>query len=184
MKLTLPLSLTLLRVAAIPVVLLLFYWSVPYARQAATIVYGLAAVTDWLDGYLARKWNQTSDFGAFLDPVADKLLVAVCLVMLLREDPSGELAILVAIIIGREITVSALREWMAELGRRASVAVSWIGKWKTAFQMTAIGMMLWEVPTFGVDWYALGLGLMFIAAALTLWSMMAYLRSAWPLMRG
>ena len=134
-------------------------------------------------GYLARKWNQTSAFGAFLDPVADKLLVAVSLVMLLREDPSGELAFLVAIIIGREITVSALREWMAELGRRASVAVSWIGKWKTAFQMTAIGMMLWQDSTFGIDWYALGLGLLFIAAALTLWSMVAYLRSAWPLMR-
>ena len=104
MKLTLPLTLTLLRVAAIPVVLLLFYWPVPYARQAATVLYALAAFTDWLDGYLARKWNQTSAFGAFLDPVADKLLVAVSLVMLLREDPSGELAFLVAIIIGREIT--------------------------------------------------------------------------------
>jgi CDP-diacylglycerol--glycerol-3-phosphate 3-phosphatidyltransferase len=183
MKLTLPLTLTLLRVAAIPVVLLLFYWPVPYARQAATVLYALAAFTDWLDGYLARKWNQTSAFGAFLDPVADKLLVAVSLVMLLREDPSGELAFLGAIIIGREITVSALREWMAELGRRASVAVSWIGKWKTAFQMTAIGMMLWQDSTFGIDWYALGLGLLFIAAALTLWSMVAYLRSAWPLMR-
>lgn len=184
MKLTLPLTLTLLRVAAIPVVLLLFYWPVPYARQAATVLYGLAAFTDWLDGYLARRWDQTSAFGAFLDPVADKLLVAVCLVMLLRDDPSGVLAVLVAIIIGREITVSALREWMAELGRRASVAVSWIGKWKTVFQMTAIGMMLWEQPTFGIDWYGLGFGLLFVAAALTLWSMAAYLKSAWPLMRG
>jgi CDP-diacylglycerol--glycerol-3-phosphate 3-phosphatidyltransferase len=184
MTLTLPLTLTLLRVAAIPVVLALFYWDLPYARQGATVLYAAAAITDWLDGYLARKWNQTSAFGAFLDPVADKLLVAVCLVMLLRDDPSSTLALLVAIIIGREITVSALREWMAELGRRASVAVSWVGKWKTGFQMTAIGMMLWELPTFGIPWYSFGYGLLFVAALLTLWSMVMYLRSAWPLMRG
>ncbi len=183
MTLTLPLLLTLMRVAAIPVVLALFYVDWPYARQMATVLYALAGFTDWLDGWLARRWNQTSKFGAFLDPVADKLLVAVCLVMLLRADPSGTLAVIVAIIIGREITISALREWMAELGQRTSVAVSWIGKWKTAFQMTAIGMMIWQIPTFGVDWYTAGYGLLLVAAALTIWSMAIYLRAAWPMMR-
>ena len=183
-KLNLPLLLTMGRVAVIPVVLLLFYVPWPHARQIATVLYAAAAFTDWLDGYLARRWNQTSKFGAFLDPVADKLLVAVTLVMLLHDNPSGMLAALVAIIIGREITVSALREWMAELGQRTSVGVSWIGKLKTGFQMTAIGMMIWQIDTpFGWPWYTMGYVLLFIAAALTLWSMLMYLRLAWPLMR-
>lgn len=183
MKLTLPLFLTLMRVAVIPVVLVLFYIDLPYSRQVATVLYALAGITDWFDGWLARRWNQTSKFGAFLDPVADKLLVAVCLVMLLHAQPTGMLALMVAIIIGREITISALREWMAELGQRTSVAVSWIGKWKTAFQMTAIGMMIWQIETFGINWYELGYVLLFVAAALTIWSMVVYLRAAWPLMR-
>ncbi|MGH8631104.1 MAG: CDP-diacylglycerol--glycerol-3-phosphate 3-phosphatidyltransferase [Burkholderiales bacterium] len=183
MTLTLPLFLTLMRVAAIPVVLALFYISVPYARQIATVIYAAAAITDWLDGYLARRWNQTSKFGAFLDPVADKLLVAVCLVLLLEDRPGGVLAALTAVIIGREITISALREWMAELGSRAHVAVSWIGKVKTGFQMTAIGMMIWEIDTFGLPIYWIGYLLLFIAAALTIWSMVVYLRAAWPLMQ-
>lgn len=183
MRLTLPLFLTLLRVAAIPVVLVLFYVDIPYARQFATVLYAAACITDWLDGWLARRWNQTSKFGAFLDPVADKLLVAVCLVMLLRADPGSVLAVLVAIIIGREITISALREWMAELGQRTSVGVSWIGKWKTGFQMTSIGMMIWQIETFGVHWYTLGYALLFVAAMLTIWSMVVYLRAAWPMMR-
>ncbi|QHS11364.1 CDP-diacylglycerol--glycerol-3-phosphate 3-phosphatidyltransferase [Sinimarinibacterium sp. NLF-5-8] len=183
MKLTLPLLLTLMRVAIIPLVLVLFYVDWPYARQVACVLYTVAGVTDWFDGWLARRWQQTSKFGAFLDPVADKLLVAICLVMLLNASPSGGLALMVAIIIGREITISALREWMAEIGQRTSVAVSWIGKWKTAFQMTAIGMMIWQVKTFGINWYDLGFGLLLIASALTLWSMVIYLRAAWPMMR-
>lgn len=183
MRLTLPLLLTLARVAAIPVVLVLFYWPVPYARQIATVIYAAAAITDWFDGWLARRWGQTSKFGAFLDPVADKLLVAVCLVMLLRAEPSGLLALLVAIIIGREITISALREWMAELGQRTNVAVSWIGKVKTGFQMTAIGMMIWQIDFFGLPVYLLGYGLLLIAAVLTVWSMVMYLRAAWPMMQ-
>lgn len=182
MKLTLPLLLTLLRVAAIPVVLVLFYVDIAYARQIAALIYGSAAITDWFDGYLARKWNQTSKFGAFLDPVADKLLVAVCLVMLLRAEPDGILALLAAVIIGREITISALREWMAELGSRAHVAVSWVGKVKTGFQMTAIGLMIWRIDTLGLPIYTIGYLLLFIAAALTIWSMVVYLRAAWPLM--
>lgn len=188
MRLNLPLLLTIGRVAVIPVVLALFYVSWPYARQLATVLYAAACITDWLDGYLARRWKQTTPFGAFLDPVADKLLVAVCLVMLLRDaplahTPTSLLGVLVAVIIGREITISALREWMAELGARTSVAVSWVGKWKTAFQMTAIGMMIWQIPTFGVPWYDLGYWLLFVAAALTIWSMVIYLRAAWPMMR-
>lgn len=183
MQLSLPLLLTLLRVAAIPVVLALLLIDWPPARYAATVLYALAGFTDWLDGHLARRWQQTSRFGAFLDPVADKLLVAVCLVMLLRDDASASMAIIVAIIIGREITISALREWMAELGQRTSVAVGTIGKWKTAFQMIAIGMMLWREPTFGLPIYAIGYGLLLVAAVLTVWSMVVYLRAAWPLMK-
>lgn len=187
MRLNLPLSLTLGRVAIIPVVLALFYVDIPHARQWACVLFVLAAITDWLDGHLARKWNQTSKFGAFLDPVADKLLVAVSLVMLLRDrEQQGQgdvMAVLVAIIIGREITISALREWLAELGQRTTVAVSSIGKVKTGFQMTSIGMLIWQQPFFGVPIYELGFGCLFIAAALTLWSMVIYLRAAWPLLR-
>src|ERR1041385_9100283 len=175
--------LTIGRVAVIPLVLMLFFLPVVHARQYATILYAAACITDWFDGWLARRWNQMTKFGAFLDPVADKLMVAVCLVMLLYAQPGGVLAVLVAIIIGREITISALREWMAELGSRANVAVSWIGKLKTVFQMTSIGMMIWQIETFGVPWYTVGYWLLFIAAALTLWSMMMYLRAAWRLMK-
>lgn len=185
MRLTLPLLLTILRVAVIPVVLALFYLPIPYARQIATVLYAAACITDWFDGWLARRWGQTSKFGAFLDPVADKLLVAVCLVMLLHAQTNANplFSVLVAIIIGREITISALREWMAELGSRANVAVSWIGKLKTAFQMTAIGMMIWEIPTFGLPWFDMGFALLFVAAALTIWSMIIYLKAAWPMMK-
>lgn len=185
MRLTLPLLLTILRVAVIPVVLALFYVQIPYARQIATVLYAAACITDWFDGWLARRWGQTSKFGAFLDPVADKLLVAVCLVMLLHAETNANplFSLLVAIIIGREITISALREWMAELGSRANVAVSWIGKLKTTFQMIAIGMMIWEIPTFGLPWFDMGFALLFVAAALTIWSMIIYLKAAWPMMK-
>lgn len=187
MRLNIPLSLTMGRVAAIPVVLALFYVEWPHARQWACVLFVLAAFTDWLDGYLARRWNQTSKFGAFLDPVADKLLVAVSLVMLLRdreEQGQGDvMAVLVAIIIGREIAISALREWLAELGQRMTVAVSSIGKIKTGFQMTAIGMLIWQQPFLGLPIYAMGFICLFIAAALTMWSMAIYLRAAWPFLK-
>ncbi len=183
MTLNLPMWLTIGRAAAIPLVLALFFLPVEHARQYATVLYSAACITDWLDGYLARRWNQMTKFGAFLDPVADKLMVAVCLVMLLYAQPGSVLAVLVAVIVGREITVSALREWMAELGSRANVAVNWIGKLKTIFQMTSIGMMIWQIETFGVPWYTVGYWLLFIAAALTLWSMVMYLRAAWPMMK-
>jgi len=183
MRLTLPNILTLLRVAAIPVVLGLFYLDWAYARQAASLLFAAACITDWVDGYLARAWGQTSKFGAFLDPVADKLLVAVSLVMLLETHPTGALGVLVAIIIGREITISALREWMAELGQRTSVAVSAIGKFKTGFQMVAIGFMLWQRSVFGIPIYEIGFALLVVAAALTVYSMIEYLRAAWPYLR-
>jgi CDP-diacylglycerol--glycerol-3-phosphate 3-phosphatidyltransferase len=190
LKWNLPLALTVGRVVAIPVVLALFYLPFEHARQWACVLYGAACITDWLDGYLARKWNQTSKFGAFLDPVADKLMVAVCLVALLHAVPPGMsdaakglLTAMIAVIIGREITVSALREWMAELGRRAKVSVSVIAKFKTGFQMTAIGMMIWEIPTWGLPWYDMGYWLLAVAAVLTLYSMVQYLLAAWPMMR-
>jgi len=188
MPLTIPNVLTLLRLAVIPLVLGLFFLPWPYAHQAAAVLFAVAAITDWFDGWLARQLGQTSKFGAFLDPVADKLLVAVSLVMLLHDAEtqaghSGLLSLLVAVIIGREITISALREWMAELGARTSVAVGMVGKVKTAFQMTAIWMMLWKEPIFGLPTYMLGFGLLFVAAALTVYSMVVYLRAAWPFMR-
>jgi CDP-diacylglycerol--glycerol-3-phosphate 3-phosphatidyltransferase len=183
MRINFPLALTLGRVAAIPIVLGLFYVSWPHARQWACVLFVLAAITDWLDGHLARKWNQTSKFGAFLDPVADKLLVAVSLVMLLRDEPGSVMAVLVAIIIGREITISALREWLAELGQRTTAAVSNLGKVKTGFQMTSIGLMLWQEPLFGLPIYALGYVCLFVAAALTIWSMAIYLKAAWPFLK-
>lgn len=183
MSLNLPNILTLLRVAAIPVVMALFYLPVPAARQIAAGLFIAACITDWFDGYLARKWGQTSRFGAFLDPVADKLLVAVSLVMLLEDRPGGVLALLVAVIVGREITISALREWMAELGQRARVAVGAVGKFKTAAQMTAIALMLWSAPLFGLPLYHIGYGLLAVASVLTVWSMCVYLAAAWPHLR-
>lgn len=183
MRLNLPTILTLGRVAVIPLVLGLFYTNWGAARHVAALLFIAAALTDWLDGYLARRWNQTSSFGAFLDPVADKLLVAVALVMLLRDDPNNVLAVLVAIIIGREITISALREWLAELGQRKRVAVGLAGKLKTTFQMIAISLMLWQTPVGPLPIYTIGYMFLFAAAALTLWSMAVYLRAAWPVMR-
>lgn len=180
MNLTLPLMLTLGRVAAIPVVMALFFAPLPYARQAAAVVFILASITDWLDGFLARRWQQESRFGAFLDPVADKLLVAVSLVLLLYDRPGMLLALITSVIIGREIAVSALREWMAEIGTRRNVAVSWLGKLKTGFQMTAIAMMLWQLTLFGLPLYTIGYALLIVAAILTLQSMIAYLQAAWP----
>jgi CDP-diacylglycerol--glycerol-3-phosphate 3-phosphatidyltransferase len=189
MPLTIPNVLTLLRLAVIPLVLGLFYlpdWQ--HARQGAALLFALAAITDWFDGWLARQLGQTSKFGAFLDPVADKLLVAVSLVMLLHDAEtagprSGLMALLVAVIIGREITISALREWMAELGARTSVAVGRVGKIKTGFQMPAVWMMLWREPIFGLPMYEIGFVLLFVAAVLTVYSMVVYLRAAWPFMR-
>ncbi|MCJ8170851.1 CDP-diacylglycerol--glycerol-3-phosphate 3-phosphatidyltransferase [Atopomonas sediminilitoris] len=174
-----PNILTLLRVALIPVFVVLFYMPFSWSYWAASAVFALAAATDWLDGYLARRWGQTTPFGAFLDPVADKLIVAVALVMLVESHASLWLTIPAAVIICREIVVSALREWMAELGARAHVAVSSIGKWKTAAQMLALVILLAN-PASANAWVIFGLALLAVAALLTIWSMLSYLRAAWP----
>lgn len=179
MQLNLPNSLTLARIIMIPIFGLVFFLPVEWAGLVAAVVFALAAVTDWLDGYLARRWEQTSAFGAFLDPVADKLMVAVALVALVAVNPSPLFALPAAVIIGREIAVSALREWMAELGKRATVAVSMIGKFKTGAQMVAIIMLLYGDPVLGLPTAVLGLLLLYVAAGLTLWSMIVYLHAAW-----
>jgi CDP-diacylglycerol---glycerol-3-phosphate 3-phosphatidyltransferase len=175
-----PNSISLLRIALIPCFVILFYMPVGWSRVAAALVFAMAAFTDWLDGYLARRLGQTSKLGAFLDPVADKLMVAVVLVILLQSDPSIWLALPVAVIIGREITVSALREWMAELGVRGKVAVSYLGKVKTASQMIAIVLLILRGTVGAVPVYEVGLVLLYVATVLTLWSMFEYLWAAWP----
>jgi CDP-diacylglycerol--glycerol-3-phosphate 3-phosphatidyltransferase/cardiolipin synthase len=180
---TVPNLLTLLRIVLIPVFMLVFYLPVEWARLGCALIFAVAGATDWLDGHLARKWEQTSALGAFLDPVADKLMVAVALVLLVQAEPTATLAVPAAIIIGREITISALREWMAELGARAQVAVSFIGKIKTTAQMAAIFLLLLEKGFLGLPVYSVGCALMYVAALLTLWSMILYLKAAWPSLR-
>jgi CDP-diacylglycerol---glycerol-3-phosphate 3-phosphatidyltransferase len=183
MRFNVPNALTWFRILAIPLVVVVFYWQAPWARPAAGLLFFLAGITDYLDGYLARRLNQTSNFGAFLDPVADKLIVATALVLLVEAHPGHWVAIAAAIIIGREITVSALREWMSQIGARAHVAVSWFGKWKTALQIFGIGFMLYQEPFLGLPIYEIGKWLLYAAVALTLWSMIDYLRAAGPAMR-
>lgn len=184
MKWTIPNILTLLRILLIPVLVAVFYAPGPWSYQISAVVFGLAAITDWLDGYLARRWEQTSAFGAFLDPVADKLMVAVALVLLVQDNPSPLFAVPAAIIIGREIVISALREWMAEIGARTRVAVSIVGKVKTTLQMVAILLLLYKVPLWQFPTHTAGVILLYIAAILTLWSMLVYLRAAWPILSG
>ncbi|MFZ6691900.1 CDP-diacylglycerol--glycerol-3-phosphate 3-phosphatidyltransferase [Undibacterium sp. SXout20W] len=181
-----PILLTWIRVALIPLVVGVFYlpnsWLNPFQQGlASTLIFIVAAVTDWFDGFLARRWNQTSSFGAFLDPVADKLMVAGALLVLVHLGRVH--AVIAFVIIGREITISALREWMALIGASKSVAVSSLGKIKTAAQMSAIPMLLYHDTLFGIDMVFPGLLLMLIAAVLTVWSMFYYLRKAWPLIK-
>jgi CDP-diacylglycerol--glycerol-3-phosphate 3-phosphatidyltransferase/cardiolipin synthase len=180
---TTPTLLTLFRIALIPVFVLVFYLPWEGARVVTAVIFTLAAVTDWLDGYLARRLDQTSAFGAFLDPVADKLMVAVALILMVQAAPTPWLAIPAAVIIGREIAVSALRERMAEIGRGATVAVSMAGKIKTTCQMLAIILLLYQRPLLGLPIETLGYVLLYVAAGLTLWSMIVYLVRAWPALR-
>lgn len=186
MKLNLPNSLTLFRIGLIPVFVFLFYLPVSWSHLATALVFALAAATDWLDGYLARRLKETSAFGAFLDPVADKLMVATALVLLVEANPSGYpgflMAIPAAVIVGREITISALREWMAELGARATVAVSMVGKIKTSAQMLALLFLLYREPLYGLPTIEVGMVLLYLSAVLTLWSMVLYLGAAWPVL--
>lgn len=186
MRFNVPNILTLLRIALIPVFVVVFYLPYAWVHAATAAIFGLAAITDWLDGYLARRLRQTSVFGAFLDPVADKLMVAVALVLLVDVNPTGVhgavLALPAAVIIGREIAISALREWMAEIGERAQVAVSIIGKVKTTAQMIALLLLLYREPVGALPTVTVGLLALYVAAFLTLWSMLIYLRAAWPLL--
>jgi CDP-diacylglycerol--glycerol-3-phosphate 3-phosphatidyltransferase len=174
----LPTYLTLLRIALIPLLAIVFYLPWEYSNVASTFIFFIAGFTDWLDGYLARKMSLETAFGAFLDPVADKLMVAFVLVLIVHVQNSTPLAIASAIIIGREITVASLREWMAEIGQKAKVKVSPLGKWKTTVQMLAIGFLLYREDLFGLPINLIGCWLLYIAALLTFWSMINYLSAA------
>jgi len=190
----LPNILTIARILVIPFFVLVFYLPVTWGHVAAAIIFTLACVTDWLDGYLARYLKQSTKLGAFLDPVADKIIVCIALVMIIGEPqfqfinlhktvlsiPIAALTIPAAIIVTREIIVSALREWMSELGKRTSVAVSHLGKVKTTIQMIALIILLYCDPTTSFVIVLLGYLLLYIAAVLTLWSMFIYLKAAWP----
>ena len=174
----LPTNLTLLRIALIPLLAVVFYLPWEFAHLLSTLIFILAGLTDWLDGYLARKMNLETRFGAFLDPVADKLMVAFVLVLIVQQQSSPYLAVPAAIIIGREITIASLREWMAEIGQRAKVKVSDLGKWKTTAQMLALTLLLYKNDILGLPINKIGYFLLYVAAILTLWSMVNYLRAA------
>nr|WP_256478881.1 CDP-diacylglycerol--glycerol-3-phosphate 3-phosphatidyltransferase [Legionella sp. 27cVA30] len=178
---SLPNLLTLMRILLIPVFIIVFYLPFHWAHAAAAIIFATASFTDWLDGYLARKLKQMSLFGAFLDPVADKLSVATSLLLLVGAKDINYITIPAIIIVGREIVISALREWMAEIGSRASVAVSYIGKVKTVLQMIALVLLLAFHPAYSW-WGILGFILLYLSAILTIWSMVIYLMIAWPLL--
>ncbi len=182
MEYNIPNLLTSFRIVLVPVVVVFFYLPVYWGEQVAAAVFMVAAITDLFDGYLARKWGQTSAFGAFLDPVADKVIVSVALILLVDKNPTDYPSIFMTlaaiIIIGREITISALREWMAEIGSRNSVAVSIIGKVKTTTQMTALVWLLYGQPLFGFHLVEAGFVLLYIAVFLTLWSMIDYISAA------
>jgi len=182
-QITIPTMLTLLRILLIPILVVVFYVPWPASNQLAVGVFIIAALTDWADGWVARRFSMSSRLGAFLDPVADKLMVAVALVLIVGANPSILLTVAAAIIIGREITVSALREWMASIGESAKVQVMWISKLKTFAQMVAIGFCLYQQPLWGIPILWIGQSLLVVAAGLTLISMTMYLKAAWPAMK-
>jgi len=193
MTLTIPTWLTLLRIALIPVLVLVFYLPFTWTNLAAAAIFGLASMTDWLDGWIARRFQQSSAFGAFLDPVADKLMVAVALFLIVQRHPTPWMALWAAVIIGREISISALREWMAGAGQRTTVKVALVGKVKTTVQIIALLFLLYALtpppplahnpPWFSQEIFILGDWLLAVAALLTLWSGLVYLRAAWPTLR-
>lgn len=176
----LPNQLTVLRIILIPVFITTFYLPVTWQHELTTSIFILAALTDWLDGYLARRWQMMTAFGAFLDPVADKLLVITALILLVPSHAEIGFMLATLVIIGREIVISALREWMAACGRRDQVAVSWLGKLKTTVQMIALTFLLYHKPLFGIAVEWLGAIGLYLAALLTVWSMVLYLRAALP----
>lgn len=183
MHLTIPTLLTLGRILLIPVLVVVFYLPYGWSNLAAVSVFILAGLTDWLDGWIARRFQMTSSFGAFLDPVADKLMVAFALVIIVQRNPEIGLTLSAAVIIGREITISALREWMAALGESGRVKVAWTGKIKTILQMVAIGFLLYGTDLWRLPVLEIGRWLLIAAAILTIVSMLSYLRAAWPAMR-
>lgn len=178
MKRNLPTWLTVLRIGMLPVLICVFYLGYDWSRPVSCFIFIIAGITDWLDGYLARLWNVESRFGAFLDPVADKLMVATALILIVEFDSSMWLTIPAIVIIGREITISALREWMAEMGQRGKVKVGWLGKVKTTAQIIALSMLLYLHDLFGLPIYQIGMVALYIATALTIWSMIGYMRAA------
>ena len=191
MKLTIPTWLTLLRIVLIPVLVAVFYLPWKWTSVAAATIFALASITDWLDGWIARRWHLFSAFGAFLDPVADKLMVATALFLIVQGHPTAWMALWAAVIVGREIAVSALREWMAGFGQRSKVKVAFLGKLKTTVQMVAICCLLYAIsPARQVPaglWQAnlvfhVGDWMLAVAALLTLWSGLDYLRAAWPML--
>ena len=190
MTFNIPNSLTFFRILAIPLIVAIHLFDLKYGNWYATVLFTLAGISDALDGYLARKWNQTSKLGAFLDPVADKLLVTTMLVLIVSDPVIRDsvylyelFTLMVLVIVAREITVSALREWMAEIGKRTNVAVSTIGKFKTGLQMTAIGCLLFKYPLLGLPVMEVGEACLYIAAVLTIWSMSIYLAAAYRTVR-
>ncbi len=180
MKITLATAVTLFRIALIPIFVTVFYLPFGWANVAATVIFAIASISDWVDGYLARSMKQESSFGAFLDPVADKLMVVVIIVLLVEAHPSIYMSLPSVIIVAREISISALREWMAQLGSSTTVKVSFIGKAKTVSQMLALGFMIFSEPFMGLPIYEIGLVIYYVAAFLTIVSMLLYLRAAWP----
>ena len=188
MRINIPTLLTLSRIAVIPVFVIVYYLPVHWSNVVCTALFIVAAITDWLDGYIARKFSLMSRFGAFLDPVADKLMVTVVLILLVDKNPTTYpdifLTVPAVIIVGREITISALREWMAELGEQGKVAVSYIGKVKTTAQLVALPMLIYREPLFGeIPVVTIGFFLLYLAAILTMWSMFVYIRASWPTMK-
>lgn len=171
---------TLLRIIFVPIIVVFYYFPFSNVHIIATVLFVLASLTDFLDGFLARRWKVSSGLGAFLDPVADKILIVICLTMLVSQERLGFIVLAALVIVAREIIVSGLREWMAEVGKRAHVAVSYIGKWKTACQMLAIILLLYSsnVSPAWITWT--GIVLIYFAALLTGWSMIMYIKAAWP----
>lgn len=183
MHLNVPNVLTLFRILLVPVMVTAYYLPFRGANLLAAALFAAAALTDWLDGYWARRFHQVSAFGAFLDPVADKIAVTVSLFLIVQTDGSPLMAVVAAVIVGREITISALREWMAEIGQRKRVVVAGLGKFKTIMQMVAIIILLMQHRFVGRPLYQLGKALLIAAAILTIWSAFVYLREAWPALR-
>jgi CDP-diacylglycerol--glycerol-3-phosphate 3-phosphatidyltransferase len=183
MRITIPTALTLFRIVLLPVMVIVFYAGFRGANVAAAMIFVAAAITDWLDGWIARRWDMGSAFGAFLDPVADKLMVAVTLFLLVQENPTPLMAVTSAVIVGREISISALREWMAEIGQRATVRVATVGKVKTVMQVVAIAVLLYQHDLESLRPFYIGESLLVIAAGLTIWSGLQYVRAALPILR-